>query len=46
MKKTYKTPQLNITNFISEDIITASGLTFGGEGGKPISESFGSLFEK
>ncbi len=46
MKQNYVKPEIQITAFTSADIITASGLINGGENGKPISESFGSLFEK
>lgn len=46
MKKTYKKPNIEITEFDLENIITASGigLTNGGENGSSIKESFNSLF--
>ncbi|MBQ9604526.1 MAG: hypothetical protein IJR45_03835 [Firmicutes bacterium] len=44
-KKVYTSPSLTITTLVSADVITASGLTFGGENGKSTSESFGSLFK-
>ena len=47
MKQTYIRPEMKLTVFANEDIITISGgLINGGENGKSISESFGSLFGK
>ena len=43
MKK-YESPVLTITELKNEDVITTSGLIFGGNNGKSDKESFGSLF--
>ncbi|MBQ9604952.1 MAG: hypothetical protein IJR45_06015 [Firmicutes bacterium] len=43
-KKVYTSPILTITAFVSDDVITASGLKYGGESGKADSGSFGALF--
>ena len=45
MKKSYETPALEINKIENADIITASGLTFGGANGKSEKESFNSLFK-
>ena len=42
----YEKPILKITELKNEDVITASGLIFGGDNGKSDKESFGSLFGK
>ena len=44
-KKSYTSPVLTIITLSSNDIITASGLVFGGEKGKSNTESFDSLFK-
>ncbi len=43
-KKTYAAPTISIITINSNDVITASGLIFGGESGKSKSESFSALF--
>lgn len=45
MKK-YESPVLSITELKNYDVITISGLIFGGDNGKSDKESFGSLFGK
>ncbi len=45
-KKVYTSPLLTLTTVSSCDVIAASGLTYGGENGKPVSESFSSMFGK
>ena len=42
----YEKPDLKITELKNEDVITISGLIFGGDNGKSDKESFGSLFGK
>ena len=44
MKKTYIKPQMGITKIINTDVITLSGLIFGGEKGEAQKESFDSMF--
>ena len=44
MKKTYSKPVFGITQFENSDVITLSGLIFGGDKGESQKESFGSLF--
>ncbi|MBQ7264638.1 MAG: hypothetical protein IJS61_00915 [Firmicutes bacterium] len=44
MIKVYEKPELMITELSNNDIITVSGLTFGGDKGTSNRESFGSLF--
>ena len=46
MKKEYETPVLTITELKNEDVITTSGLIFGGDNGKSDKESFSDLFGK
>ena len=46
MKKEYESPVLSITELKNADVITISGLIFGGDNGKSDKESFGSLFGK
>ena len=45
MKRAYETPALEISKFENADIITTSGLTFGGENGNSQKESFNTLFK-
>ena len=45
MKKSYKTPIVEVIVLESEDIITTSGLTYGGTSGVSEKESFNSLFK-
>ena len=40
----YESPVLNITELKNQDVITASGLIFGGEKGSSDKESFSDLF--
>ncbi|MBQ7264965.1 MAG: hypothetical protein IJS61_02585 [Firmicutes bacterium] len=42
----YESPMIKITELKNEDVITTSGLIFGGEKGKSDKESFDSLFGK
>lgn len=44
MTKKYESPVLTITELKNEDVITTSGLVFGGEKGSSDKESFSSLF--
>ena len=44
MQKKYENPILTITELKNEDVITVSGLIFGGDNGKSDKEGFGSLF--
>lgn len=44
MPKNYENPVLIITELKNKDVITASGLIFGGDNGKSDKESFSSLF--
>ena len=46
MKKEYDSPVLTITELKNDDVITASGLIFGGDNGKSDKESFNDLFGK
>ena len=46
MTKKYESPVLMITELKNEDVITASGLIFGGDNGKSDKESFNDLFGK
>ena len=46
MKHTYEKPEITVTNFANEDIITTSALINGGANGKPDTATFGELFEK
>lgn len=45
MKSIYSKPEIEITIISNSDVITASGLVYGGSSGKAESESFNSLFE-
>lgn len=45
MKKSYDTPIIEVIAFKTEDVITTSGLNFGGANGKSEKESFNSLFK-
>ena len=44
MKKVYKKAELSIVSIKSNDVITLSGLIFGGDKGESQKESFSSLF--
>lgn len=44
-KKVYTSPTLSVAVFGSADVITTSGLTFGGQKGSSASESFSSVFK-
>ena len=44
MKKVYEKAEISIISIESNDVITLSGLTFGGEKGESQKESFSSLF--
>ena len=44
MLRKYESPVLKITELKNEDVITASGLIFGGDNGQSKKESFSSLF--
>ena len=44
MKKTYTTAEISIIEIRSDDVITLSGLIFGGDKGESQKESFSSLF--
>ena len=46
MKKEYESPVLTITELKNDDVITTSGLIFGGDNGKSDKESFNDLFGK
>lgn len=45
MKKSYNTPMIDVVALKNEDVITTSGLIFGGENGKSEKESFNTLFK-
>ena len=45
MKKSYETPIIDVIVLKNEDVITTSGLIFGGENGKSEKESFNTLFK-
>ena len=45
MKKSYNTPMIDVVALKNEDVITTSGLIFGGENGKSENESFNTLFK-
>ena len=44
MRKVYKKAEISISNIKSNDVITLSGLIFGGDKGESQKESFSSLF--
>ncbi len=44
MKKIYDTPELSVTRIENTDVITLSGLIFGGEKGESEKESFSDMF--
>lgn len=44
MKKIYKKAEISIVSIKSNDVITTSGLIFGGDKGQSQKESFSSLF--
>ena len=44
MKKIYDTPEMSMTKIKNTDIITLSGLIFGGEKGESEKESFSDMF--
>ncbi|MBQ9519239.1 MAG: hypothetical protein IJR59_05035 [Firmicutes bacterium] len=44
MKKIYTRPTVSVTVVKNTDVITLSGLTFGGDKGQSEKESFSSLF--
>ena len=46
MKKIYFSPTVVVTAVNNTDVITRSGLVFGGEKGQSEKESFGALFEQ
>ena len=46
LKKEYESPVLTITELKNDDVITTSGLIFGGDNGKSDKESFNDLFGK
>ena len=44
MKKIYAKPEIHTTTIKNNDVITLSGLIFGGDNGKSEKESFNTLF--
>ena len=44
MKKIYDTPELSVTRIENTDVITLSGLIFGGEKGESEKASFADMF--
>ncbi len=46
MKKIYTSPKINVQSIKNTDVITLSGLIFGGDKGESQKESFSDLFGK